>query len=96
MDNTITLSKHEMVIDRDYHDSLIQQLEELKRKTISVYSFGRDSSVIDALIDYGQEERMTPMEEVIAHLKENNPEELKEFMEEVDTKCAECLLMQAW
>lgn len=96
MDRTVTLSKHEMVVDRDDYEDMVEQIKVLKTKTISVYPFGKDSAVVDALIEYGQEEHMAPMEEVMDHLKEADPDEYQAFINEVDTDCAECLLMQAW
>lgn len=62
--------------------------------TISVYTVGKLSCLLYKLDDGVQEEIMLPMHEILTELE--GSDELEEFLSEVDTTAANCLLMKAW
>ena len=62
--------------------------------TFSVYALEKDSNLLIHLDDGVQEEHLLPMEEVLEELK--GTYELDQFIEEVDTSAANCLLIKGW
>ena len=62
--------------------------------TVSVYPVGKDYCLLYKLDDGVQEELMLPMHEILTELE--GSDELEEFLSEVDTTAANCLLMKAW
>lgn len=62
--------------------------------TVSVYPVGKLSCLLYKLDDGVQEELMLPMHEILTELE--GSDELEEFLSEVDTTAANCLLMKAW
>ena len=66
----------------------------INTNTVSVYPVGKLSCLLYKLDDGVQEELMLPMHEILTELE--GSDELEEFLSEVDTTAANCLLMKAW
>ena len=94
MDRIVTLSKHEMIVDRDDYEELLERIVSSRTKTFSTYTFDKDSQVLGTLIECGQEEHMVLMEEVYSYLYQTD--EFNKFIKEVDTSDANCLLIRGW
>ena len=62
--------------------------------TVSVYTVRPRSCLLYNLDDGNQEEIMLPMHDILTELE--GSDELEEFLSEVDTTAANCLLMKAW
>ena len=62
--------------------------------TFSVYALEKDSNLLIHLDGGVQEEHLLPMEEVLEELK--GTDEFDQFIEEVDTSAANCLLIKGW